>query len=70
MFFQELADVEFVSSWEQRFAATCKENQDQYRHEERQLDKALLSAGVHVNYLHAASDNEQSSEVVQRLVSL
>jgi len=70
MFFQELADVEYVNSWEQRFAAACQQNKDQYRHEERQLDKALLSAGVHVNYLHAAPDTEESSEIVQRLVSL
>lgn len=70
MFFQELADVEYVNSWGQRFAAASNENGDQYRHEERQLDKALLSAGVHVNYLHADPDADPCCEVEQRLVSL
>lgn len=54
MFLQELEIVENLNSYEQWIAATRKEIKELYQHEERQLDKALLLAGVHVNHIHAA----------------
>jgi len=64
MFIQELKNAENLNSYEQWIAATTKENKEMYKHEERQLDKALLLAGVHVNHIHAALvDGQQTCKV-------
>jgi len=62
---EEIANIEFSKLYEQgKMAEEGKENAQEYRHEERQLDKALLLAGVHVNNIHPAPDEFQRSPVV------
>jgi len=56
LFLQELAAVEFANSFDQQSVAASQEQQQQYRHEERELDKTLFLAGTHVNYLHATPE--------------
>jgi len=61
MFNEELAHVEFLNEYAQQMAVACTETKETYRREERQLDKALLRAGVHVNCLHAAANDIQEA---------
>lgn len=63
MFNEELARVELLNEHEQQMTAACTENKEVNRHEERQLDKALILAGVHVRCLHAAEDIQLSLEL-------
>jgi len=64
MFLEELARVEFLNSYEQQHGIfRCKQSEQVHRCEERQLDKALLLAGVHVSYIHAPEDIEQCLEL-------
>jgi len=60
-FLEELEHVEFLNAYEQQMAAACPESKEVNRREERQLDKALMLAGVHVRCLHAAAEDIQQS---------
>lgn len=61
----EIASIEFSKLYEQRkMAVEGKENMQEYRHEERQLDKALILAGVHVKNIHTSPDEVQQSSVI------
>jgi len=59
MFLEELAAAEFANVYDQQVVAASREHEQQYRHEERQLDKALFLAGTHMNYLHAAPEESE-----------
>jgi len=59
MFLEELEVLASLNSLKEHMAAQCIERYENYRHEERQLDKALLLAGVHVNCIHAAPEDIQ-----------
>lgn len=60
MFLQELDAIGFANSYDQQSLPASEEQQQQYRHEERELDKALFMAGTHVNYLHAALEEAEA----------
>lgn len=62
MFIKELENIEFVNMYNQQTMMQCEEYASAHRQEERQLDKALLLAGVHVNCIHSAPE-EQDTEV-------
>jgi hypothetical protein len=51
-FLEELAEIESQNAYEQHMFAMCAESSQSHRREERQLDKSLLLAGVHVRCLH------------------
>jgi len=59
MFLQELAAAEFANSYDQQLVTANTALEQQYRHEERHLDKALFLAGTHVNYLHATPEESE-----------
>lgn len=56
MSLMEQQHVASLNEIKQQKAALCKESVQKARSEERQLDKALLMAGVHVNLIHETSD--------------
>lgn len=61
MFIEDLEDVVSLNSLQQHMTAQCSEKNEDSRREERTIDKALLMAGVHVNYLHAEPEEVQES---------
>lgn len=57
-FLKELAQIEFLNMYYQQMALACQETKD--IQEERQLDKALLSAGVRAWCIHAAPEEKEA----------
>lgn len=59
MFLEELAYVEFQNLYEQNVSAALA--MQGHKQEERQLDRSLLLAGVHVRCIHSAFEDVQES---------
>lgn len=56
-FLEDLEEVVCLNALDQQAAALCVDYRARFRQEERQLDKALLLAGVHANSIHADAES-------------
>lgn len=61
-FLREMDNLEFKNMYNQQGMRACEERAAAHRQEERQLDKVLLLAGVHVNLIHASPKDEEVQE--------
>lgn len=61
-FLREMDNIEFNNMYKQQDMMDCTERLAAHRQEERQLDKVLLLAGVHVNLIHASPEEEECQE--------
>jgi hypothetical protein len=61
-FLREMDNIEFKNMYNQQDMMQCEERLAAHRQEERQLDKVLLLAGVHVNLIHASPEDEEFQE--------
>jgi len=69
-FREELDDIVNMNLFRQQMTALCAEPSESCTHEERQVDKALLLAGVHVNYIHATPEELQQPRIEEIVLSL